>query len=116
MRPISIFILFAISVAMTALLVVRANAQNASSTTTQNVQKDSEDSCKSLIEAAQLRTLNNEERVMLANCINGTTPPTGIIGGNNSEIRSITGDLLHGPGANNDIVGRNGWLRKRLGL
>jgi hypothetical protein len=29
---------------------------------------------------------------------------------------NIVHDLTHGPGANNDLVGNQGWLRKRLGF
>src|SRR5262245_32775537 len=34
----------------------------------------------------------------------------------NVILRNAENDLRNGPGENNDLVGRNGWVRKRLGF
>lgn len=66
-------------------------------------------------------------------CRNGIGVPGGCFGPNgeimravnrvvpqhlqpNVIARNIDNDLRNGPGDNNDLVGRNGWLRKRLGF
>jgi hypothetical protein len=34
----------------------------------------------------------------------------------NNVLRNIQNDVTRGPGDTNDITGRNGWLRQRLGF
>lgn len=72
-------------------------------------------------------------RVEIQRCRNGFGVPGGCFGPNgeimkvingvvpqhlqpNVIIKNMANDIQNGPGPNNDLVGRNGWLRKRLGI
>src|SRR5262245_50290432 len=71
--------------------------------------------------------------VEIQRCRNGFGAPGGCFGPNgeimrvvnrfvpqhlqpNVILRNAASDFRNGPGENNDVVGRNGWLRKRLGI
>jgi hypothetical protein len=34
----------------------------------------------------------------------------------NIIVNNVVNDVRHGPGDNNDLTGKNGWVRKRLGF
>lgn len=55
----------------------------------------------------------------LPKCVNGVGVPGGCFGPNGEIIkaaRNAAHDVVHGPGEHNDLVGRKGWLRQRLGF
>lgn len=55
----------------------------------------------------------------LPKCVNGVGVPGGCFGPNGEIIkaaRNAVHDITHGPGEDNDLVGRHGWLRSRLGF
>jgi hypothetical protein len=55
----------------------------------------------------------------LPKCVNGVGVPGGCFGPNGEIIKAVrnaVNDVTHGPGDHNDVVGRKGWLRQRLGF
>jgi hypothetical protein len=55
----------------------------------------------------------------LPKCVNGVGVPGGCFGPNGEIIKAVknaVNDVVHGPGEHNDLVGRKGWLRQRLGF
>jgi hypothetical protein len=55
----------------------------------------------------------------LPKCVNGVGVPGGCFGPNGEIIkaaRTAVDDITKGPGEHNDLVGRKGWLRQRLGF
>lgn len=57
--------------------------------------------------------------VEVTRCRNGVMEAGGCFGPNGEivkAINTITNDLTHGPGPNNDLVGENGWLRRTFGF
>lgn len=75
---------------------------------------DKNDNCQSIMNLAQIKVLSDDQKASLARCVS----ERGFSG--NGEIakavQNAVGDITHGPGPNNDIVGRKGWLRSRLGF
>jgi hypothetical protein len=75
---------------------------------------DKNDNCQSLMYSAQVKVLSDDQKASLAKCVSEQG-----FGGNGFTAKFIESpmhDLTHGPGPNNDIVGRHGWVRSRLGF
>jgi hypothetical protein len=58
--------------------------------------------------SAQLKVLSDDEKATSAKCVSEHDF--------RGEVSNAVRDITHGPGPNNDIVGRKGWLRSRLGF
>jgi hypothetical protein len=57
--------------------------------------------------------------IEIQRCQKGIGVPGGCVGPNGEIIKhggNILGDMQEGPSDSNDLVGKNGWLRKRLGF
>jgi hypothetical protein len=55
----------------------------------------------------------------LPKCVHGVGVPGGCFGPNGEILkfgRNAVHDVTQGPGDHNDLVGRHGWLRQRLGF
>ena len=72
------------------------------------------EACKALFDAAQQRALDPQERATLAKC--SATLQFGEENTAPGDVNKAVGAIIGGPGANNDVVGVNGWLRSRLGF
>lgn len=73
------------------------------------------DPCVEIQKKAQQGTLSDDEKVILRNCVLNIPD----IGPNNELRKALSNakkDLIKGPGPNNDLVGKEGWIRKRLGF
>lgn len=115
-----------LALAISTCVAVRAGAQNtqpsaaqiatqssaAQPPVAQTAPADKGDNCQSLMGSAQLKVLSDEEKTRLAKCVS----EHGFEGQVNHAVSNAINDVTHGPGPNNDIVGRNGWLRGRLGF
>lgn len=71
--------------------------------------------CVDIEKKAQEGPLTEDEKIIFRACVlNGTSA------GINTEvlkaISNASSDLTKGPGPNNDLVGREGWLRSRIGF
>jgi len=73
------------------------------------------DTCSEIQKKAQQGPLTDEEKRTLRNCVlNGSAT-----GPNNEVVKDISNAhkaIMNGPGPNNDLVGKEGWIRKSLGF
>lgn len=111
MRPVTYYTYFVLSVMN--IVYQNANAQTVAPPAAQTVPASQESSCTSIIEAAQLRILNDNEKLILAKCVNESdiaNMSSNTIG----ETRSTSHDIRVAPGPNNDIIRRDGWLGRHF--
>jgi hypothetical protein len=110
-----------LALAISTCIAVRASAQNTPPPVAQTATQppvaqiapaNKSDDCQSLMSSAQLKVLSDDEKASFAKCVSEHD-----FGGEVSHaVRNSVQDLTHGPGPNNDIVGRSGWVRSRLGF
>jgi hypothetical protein len=126
------FVIKLLVLALSTCVAVAASAQNAQppavQTTTQPPGTKTEtqaagnqsgtaeknDNCQALMNSAQIKVLSDDQKAALAMCVSEQNfRSNGEIA---KAIQNPIHDLTLGPGPNNDIVGRNSWIRGRLGF
>ena len=95
-----------LTIAFLSVILVSSNAAGDDSSST---------TCAKLEKRAQEGPLDENEKIIFHACVQKGAPVS-----NNKEvlkaISNARNDVTKGPGPNNDLVGRKGWLRSRLGF